>query len=131
MTRKFVTIFAAVAVASSCLMTMPAKAGGVLGDIVNGFVPGLGTAMDDVNREIKNRSSDASVYNQIMNAQLPNGSFQAAPGAGGPPPMPQAMPYCAFSDGQRFALPPAAVPNGAPCWHAFSNGVFNGQVVWN
>jgi hypothetical protein len=43
----------------------------------------------------------------------------------------QPLPYCAFSDGQMFPLPPAAVPNGAPCWHQFTNGVFNGQVVWN
>ena len=53
-THLFLARCFAVLVAAICLAApISASAGGLLGDLVNVFVPGAGTALDDVHRQIK------------------------------------------------------------------------------
>jgi hypothetical protein len=132
-THKFVTLLATSAIALSAFtMTAPAQAGGVFGDALNLVVPGAGTQLDNLNREIKNRSSDASVYNQIMNARIPDAPFRAAPGyANVPPAARPPMPFCYTPAGAFGPDQSLNFPAGTPCWWALPNGqVFNGQIVW-
>jgi hypothetical protein len=120
---------------TTLLSSAPASAGGFLGDIVNGVLPGAGTGLDEWNREFKDRQSSESVWNQVMNAQIPNAPFRPAqaptPMNSGPPPMfQQAGPlgnFCA-TNGGVFGPGPVN-PVGAPCNAATQWGVFYGQVV--
>ena len=145
-TRKFV-FSTLIAAGLAISFTAQANACGVIGCIVDSVAPGVGTALDKANAAA-GRPFDHAVAG-AMNAYVPGSGTALEAGWAiqrsgaldgfnqpiGQPAQPAAvaapMPYCAFADGQRFPLPPAAVPNGAPCWHQFANGVFDGQVVWN
>jgi hypothetical protein len=54
-TPKIIYTFVTLAMLSIMLLSMysPANAGGILGDIVNAVVPGAGTKLDDLHRQVK------------------------------------------------------------------------------
>jgi hypothetical protein len=120
-----------VLVGSTFAFSPPASAGGLIGDFINNYIPGAGTALDDANRRFRDSQSSESFYNQ-MTGDYWNNPMRAAPGTGpGAPPPSGPMPYCATPAGTFGPLPPPGAPGGTGCWHAFPNGqVVNGQVIW-
>jgi hypothetical protein len=120
-------LLGAAAVFGALLTSVPASAGGLGGDIINGFVPGLGTAADNFNAEIRNRSSDASVWNQVnQGLTFPNQPFRPAPGAAGPPQVRMGN-FCGTPQG---VFGPGPInPVGSSCHVDFPGGSLWGQVI--
>ncbi|TIR28280.1 MAG: hypothetical protein E5X07_22685 [Mesorhizobium sp.] len=107
-----------------------ANAGGFLGDIVNEFVPGAGTAMDDWNDEFKSRQSDESVWNQVDDyLSVDNDGFRSARPTPSKAPgyQTQAMGYYCWTYLGRSGQG-APMPLGSQC-HVMVNGMmYVGQI---
>jgi hypothetical protein len=90
---KYLAIIGFVGAASCILTNFPgsANAGGLIGDVVNYYVPGAGTALDSANRRIRNQTSSASVWNQT-NEYLSPGAHPMARAARYPQQQPSAPP---------------------------------------
>jgi hypothetical protein len=115
---------AVIGVGTSTLM-VPAVAGGLIGDIVNGFVPGAGTALDSLNDRIRKGQSDQSFYNQVTGGYW-NGIGEAAPQASPAPPPPVMGNRCATPVGAYFG---PFNPVGMPCGANTPYGFYSGTVI--
>lgn len=104
--------------------------GGFIGGLIDKVYPGAGTAMDEWNREFKNRQSSESVWNHVMNAHIPNEPFrpaQPSPANGWAAPANVRLgTYCVTQAGSYFG---PVNPVGMYCTANTPWGVFPGQVM--
>lgn len=98
--KILLAVMAAAALSTGSVQNARAD-GGLGGNIINYFVPGLGTAADAANRAIIDRSGENSEYTKFMHTRIPDAPFRSAPGAGAPPP-----PMNGGQDGGGYYPPP-------------------------
>jgi hypothetical protein len=129
--RFYLSLVAAAAICGGSVFfasSQPAAADdGLIGGIVNGIHPGLGTAMDAWSREWQKRDSDHSVLSQTLGAHIPDEPFRPAPGAGPASAGGGMGNKCAFPTGGFAYIQPA--PVGTPCSFSSPMGVMSGNVA--
>jgi hypothetical protein len=116
--RKLAILLTAAAVGIGA--TSYANAGGLVGDFINNFVPGAGTALDNANRRFRESQSDQSVYNQIT------GGWWNPPGEPARAPAPVMGNRCATPAGAYFGPPN---PVGSGCIANTPYGPYSGTVI--